>query len=137
MQIKCSNLVWSVLVPEASMEKNKVLNINKTFAKWQEENSKEVIPVPPSLEKKQNRPQSDNPSTSNLPNSDSTHNPLNPKGREFLQRKIAEIEDRIIYSGMIHEEGDLDLEDSFIDNSSCKRKGSLVFFRSNLSLTSQ
>jgi hypothetical protein len=117
-----------VLIPEANMEKNKVLNLNKAFAKWQEENPNDVIPVPASLKKRLNKPRSDNPSTSNQPNSGSIHNPLNPKGREFLQRKIAEIEDRIIYSGMVNEEAELDLEDSFIDNSSYKRKGSYVLF---------
>eukprot|EP00826_Nyctotherus_ovalis_P035024 TRINITY_DN2966_c0_g2_i6.p1 TRINITY_DN2966_c0_g2~~TRINITY_DN2966_c0_g2_i6.p1 ORF type:complete len:155 (-),score=32.72 TRINITY_DN2966_c0_g2_i6:40-504(-) len=129
MEFNHSSVVWCVELSETELKKSNSININKVFANWQAENPETQIAVPPALKKGQGQVQSD--STSVVPNGNSDSR-LNPKGKEFFQKRVAEIEDRILYSGMVDNEGELDLEDSFIDNSPCKERESHVLVPANI-----
>lgn len=123
MEFNHSNVAWCVKIAESEVRKSSSININKAFANWQAENPEAQVAVPPVLKKGQGQSES----TSAAPNGNA-ESKLNPKGKEFFQKRIAEIEDRILYSGMVDNEVDLDLEDSFIDHSPCKERESHVLF---------
>ena len=122
----CSDL-WCITISKEELAKNNVLNINKIFNKWTDENPDHKIQIPSIYnkgkdhEKKNNEnlqpPEEKKDLAVNDKSKERKVNTLNPKGTEFLQSKIAELEDRLIYSGMVNTINELDLSDSFIDNS--------------------
>jgi len=157
---KFNGIMWLASIPAEQLTKNYSLNLHSVFRDWHEKHQDIVIDLPPILQKEHKfRAISANPQKEfekaesvkkpeNIPAPETqkkdTDKPkkeektaFNIKGRYLFQEKIAEIENRIMYSGMVNNPNDLDLEDSFIDDKDYLGSDSsvLLLFFNNKGIT--
>ena len=120
MDSKYNGSLWYTSVPPDNMTKNLVINLHSGFYDWHSKNPNIHVEFPNALQRDSKScpvPAAPKPDIVSEPLPKPQENPLNPRGKQLLHEKIAEIEDRIMYSGMVNSPEELDLEDSFIDDS--------------------
>lgn len=115
MEARFLSGTFFIEVSQESLANHKVIDLHSECVSWKSKNNNAEINLPDenSQPEKSALPSTNSTNTSNKTN---THADLPSRGRSLFKGKVAEIEARLIQSGMVGNADDMDLDDSFVDD---------------------